>query len=384
MRHFLLTLSLTTISAVAASCAPEWFRNAEVYNGWYKPWDTKVIADKMAGIPLIVGAPADPKIVEAAHRQGTRVITYITIYQMPMDGSYMGAKLADHPDWVLIDANGENSKSCFWNSENYRWYEVCDNNPGYRKAVLDYVRKILDAGVDGIFIDNAHPAAQCFGEKLGKHKHLMPGVDNRAAWASLVREIVALVKARNPDNLVILNPGEPSDFLRGLADGIMIESYICTHASNTRWHNWERILQWAKQWGDGPDVIVALSYIGHTPNSPREDAFYCYACARLSGFLWADWYSRFDDYKDLFSLRLGKPQGRMHRQGPIYYRAFEHGIVAVNSSSDPAPLSLPIPGHYTIVDQFTGRLIKLDNSVLRVEIPPASGRVYAVPSTIQQ
>lgn len=384
MKHMLLALALTMLGALAASAAPEWFRNAEVYNGWYKAWDTKVVAEKMAGIPLVVGAPADRKIVQAAHRQGTRVITYMTIYQMPMDSSYQGAKLSDHPDWVLINEKGENSRSCFWNSENYRWYEVCDNSPGYRKAVRQYVSKIMDSGIDGIFIDNAHPAAQCFGEKLGKHKHAVPGTDNAAAWASLVREIVALVKARNPDNIVIVNPGEPSDFLRGLADGIMIESYICTHASNTRWHNWDRILQWAKDWGGGPDQIVALSYIGFTPNPPREDAFYCYACAKLSGFLWADWYSKFDDYKDLFSLRLGAPQGRMHRQGPIYYRVFEHGVVAVNPSSEAASLSLPTPGHYAVVDQFTGKLVELDKSVLRVQIPPESGRVYVTPATTQR
>lgn len=384
MKNLLLTLALTMIGALAANSAPDWLRNAEVYNGWYKAWDAKVISEKMAGIPLVVGAPADRKIVEAAHRQGTRVIAYMTIYQMPMDSSYQGNKLADHPEWVLIDANGENSRSCFWNSENYRWYEVCDNSPGYRKAVLDYVKRILDSGVDGIFIDNAHPAAQCFGEKLGKHKHAVPGTDNAAAWASLVREIVRVVKAKNPDNVVILNPGEPSDFLRGLADGIMIESYICTHASKTRWHNWDRILQWARDWGDGPDQIVALSYIGHTSNPPREDAFYCYASAKLSGFLWADWYSKFEEYKDLFSLRLGPPQGRMHRQGPIYYRAFENGVVAVNPGSQPASLSLPMPGHYAVVDQFTGKLVDLERSILRVEIPAESGRIYVVTSAAPQ
>lgn len=379
MRCILTAAILTLIAALSAGAAPEWFRDAEVYNGWYKAWDTKIVADKMAGIPLVIGAPADRKIVEAAHRQGTRVLTYITLYQMPLDQVYQGYKLADHPEWVVIDSKGERARSVFWSSDNPGWYEVCANNASYRKAALAHIRKLLASGIDGLFIDNAHPPMQCFGEKFGKHKHIFLGEDHLRPWQDFMREVVRTVKAANPNNIVILNPGEPSEFHRGLADGIMIESYICTHASKVRWHDWNKILQWAKDWGDGPDQIVTLSYIGFTPATPREDAFYCYSCARLSGFLWGDWYTKIDDYKDLFALRLGKATGRMHQQGPVYYRTFEHGIIAVNPGPDPAALSLPVKGCDTATDQFSGTQLKLTDSILRVEIPAASGRVYKLP-----
>lgn len=379
MKFIMVAVGLLAVAASAYGAAPEWFRKAEVYNGWYKAWDTKVIGEKMKGIPFVVGAPPDKKLVEAAHKQGTKVITYITLYQMPLDEVYEGSKLADHPDWIVINSQGERAKSVFWGTENIGWYEVCANNASYRKAALAYIRKVLDSGVDGLFIDNAAPPVQCYGEKFGKHKHIFPGEDHLRPWQDFIREVVRTVKAKNPDNIVILNPGEPSDFLKGLADGIMIESYICTHASKVRWHSWDRILQWAKEWGDGPDQIVALSYIGFTPASPREDAFYCYACARLSGFLWADWYSKFDSYKDLFALRLGGPTGKMQQQGPIYYRTFEKGIVAVNPGSAPATLELPIKGCGYMTDQFNGIRVKLTESTLRIEIPAASGRVYRMP-----
>lgn len=378
MRLIVLTAALSILAALGTNAAPEWFRDAEVYNGWYKAWDTKVVADKMAGIPLVIGAPADAKIVEAAHRQGTRVLTYITLYQMPLEEVYQDSKLADHPDWILVNAQGERSRSVFWGTENIGWYEVCDNNASYRKAALAYIRKILATGIDGLFIDNAHPPMQCYGAKLGKHKHIFAGEDHLRPWQDFMREVVRTVKDGHPDRIVILNPGEPSDFHRGLADGIMIESYICTHASNVRWHDWNKILQWAKGWGDGPDQIVALSYIGFTSAPPREDAFYCYACARLSGFLWADWYSKFDNYKDLFALRLGQPTGRMHQQGPVFYRSFEHGIVAVNPGSDSAELVLHVKGD-SAIDQYKGDQIKLTDSTLRVEIPAGAGRVYKLP-----
>jgi hypothetical protein len=377
MRYIPIVVLLLVVTPARA--VPQWFRNAEVYNGWYTAWNEKVVKEKMTGIPLVVGCPPDRKIVEAAHRQGTRVITYITLYQMPLDQVYEDSKLGDHPDWIVINARGEQAKSVFWSSDNPGWYETCANNAGFRKAMLAYIRKILATGIDGLFIDNAHPPAQCYGEKLGKHKHIFPGEDHLRPWQDFIREVVRTVKAKNPENIVILNPGEPGNDLRGLADGIMIESYICTWASKVRWHNWDRISQWAKDWGDGPDQIVTLSYIGHTSAPPREDAFYCYACARLSGFLWADWYSKFDSYKDLFAVRLGEPTGKMQQQGPIYYRMFDRGIVAVNPGADPASLVLPVKGCDYVTDQFNGIRLKLSESTLRVELPAASGRVYRLP-----
>lgn len=376
--RLILTLALLVAALLSAEAAPpEWFRNAEVYNGYYRAWDEAVVKDKMAGIPLVVGAPADKKIVDAAHKQGTRVISYITLYQAPMDQVYEDSKLSDHPEWIVIDSQGQRAKSVFWSSDNPGWYELCANNPEFRKARLAYIRKILDSGIDGLFIDNAHPPAACYGEKLGKHKHITSGVGHMKPWQDFIREVVRTVKAKNPNNIVILNPGEPNDSLRGLADGIMIESYICTYVSKTRWHDWDRILSFEKQWGGGPDQIVTLSYIGSTANSPREDAFYCYACARLSGFLWADWYSKFDSYKDLFTVRLGKATGKMV-PGPVYYRTFEHGIVAVNPGSAPAKLEMPLKADY-VTDQFSGTRLKLTDSTLKVEIPAASGRVYGLP-----
>ena len=53
----------------------------------------------------------------------------------------------------------------------------------------------------------------------------------------------------------------------------------------------------AEEFGDyvkGGGTIGALSYVGHTPYGAQEDAFWSYACARLLGFLWADWFTSED------------------------------------------------------------------------------------------
>ncbi len=185
-------------------------------------------------------------------------------------------------------------------------------------------------------------------------------------WQDFIREVVRTVKERGMDKVVILNQGEPSESRRGLADGIMIESYICTHAAKRRWHNWDRILQWAKDWGNGPDQIVALSYIGFTSATPREDAFYCHACARLSGFLWADWYGKYDDYKDLFALRLGELVGKMQQRGPVYFRVFEKGVVVVNAGKEPAEFVVPSGENPQVEDKFSGKRLEITGGTLRV------------------
>jgi len=76
MRYALALCILMTIP-VAAHSAPDWFRNAEVYNGWYKAWDAKVVEDKMARIRLVVGAPADAKIVEPIRFENSTMRTDI-------------------------------------------------------------------------------------------------------------------------------------------------------------------------------------------------------------------------------------------------------------------------------------------------------------------
>src|SRR5512140_1009485 len=112
------TRRLTTIMAallltcgLADAAAPQWLRETGVFNGWYKPWTDDFIRDKLTSMPLVIGVPADKKIVEKAHGQGARVLSYITVYQMPTAHEYEGSKLSEHPEWMVINSKGEQAKS---------------------------------------------------------------------------------------------------------------------------------------------------------------------------------------------------------------------------------------------------------------------------------
>ena len=131
----------------------------------------------------------------------------------------------------------------------------------------------------------------------------------------------------------------------------MLESYICTWVSTERWMDWNS--HWNKQGKDlQPFVkagkqIQALSYLGHTPYGTREDGFFCYASARLAGFVWSGGRSIAGSGVDeLYRLRLGKPLTDEKEENGVHYRLFERGLVAVNPERDKAArftLDAPAP-----------------------------------------
>ena len=83
-------------------------------------------------------------------------------------------------------------------------------------------------------------------------------------------------------------------------DALMWESYckpkVSVNEANIfggaeRRHDWNKIKQAAEEFKpyiESGKAILALSYVGGaTPEQCKDNAFYAYACARLSGFLWA-------------------------------------------------------------------------------------------------
>ena len=371
---------LAVAAGGGAAPAPQWLREAEVFNGWYSAWTDEAIS-RMRGLPFVVGVPPDKAVIEKAHKVGTRVLVYLTFYQWPPNDVYQGAKLADHPDWVMIRPDGKEGISCFDSSDNPGWRTVCSNSPAFRKYVLDYTRRLMKLGADGVFVDNAHQDAQpCQGPKFGRHSHIDAAKDNLRAYCDLLRAARSVVKEFGQDKALIANPGGPYAELAGVCDAQMLESYICTHASDKRWHDDARILEFARAYApfiEKGNGIVALSYIGHTKNPPREDAFYCYAWSRLSGFVWADWFTSPRSAGLLFVLRLGKPIGPMQTGDNCHTRLFEHGMVAASGNSGEGRFALSAAEHPRVLDVFEGRHLEPSGSdQYRISLPPGQGRVY--------
>jgi hypothetical protein len=376
MKTLLFTLAL---SLAVAGAPPQWLNDAEVCNGWYGGWDDAII-EQMKDMPFVVGSHGvSEEALRKAHAAHARVLVYVTFYQMPPDTYYQHANISEHPEWICIHADGKDGISSFHETDNPNWVTVCPNSPGFREYVLKTTRLIMARGADGVFIDNGYPDVNCEGPKFGRHKHIYPDKDNIYAYRKLLEDVRAEVKRSGADKIVIVNRGNPAEEWVGACDGQMLESYICSWAWDNRWEE-SRILKYQQLWSSMSDrgcPIVALSYIGHTKNPPREDAYYCYAWARLSGFIWADWFTAKDCARDLYALRLGKALGPMKTADGYFTREFQHGLIVVSSQSKGASFKISAKDHPKVLDCFNAVHLKPGPSGdYEITLDPGQGRAY--------
>ncbi len=383
--------------------SPEWFRVAEVYNGWYNEWNDDVVKTRLKGFPLIVGVPHKKEWIDKAHEQGVKVIPYISFYKAlaiadAVEGSWKKAPgmgnpadgyispfwkemdLSKHPEWMLYNEAGEVRRPFDHKPYAAGWQQVCTNAPGYVDAALRGVRKLLDLDGDGLFIDNVHATVDCFGAKLGKHKHVEPEKNNKETYKQLLQKVYDIVKNEYGQNkLIMLNSGADPEYWP-YGDAMMHESYICSRASVERLNDWGPIIERAKRGKDAlahGKVIVALSYVRNTSPNIKGDAFFCYACAKLSGFHWADWFTIPQDNpaQELFTLRLGQPTSEMLETNGVHFRWFEKGLVIVNPAESEKELSISPVALASLRDVYAQTMVKADGGSLSLVIPAQSGRV---------
>ncbi len=314
---------------------PQWLRDSESYAVGYDPagWD----ALAQSKVKFITHCPINREFFARCHALRSRCFPYVTFYQGYASQSCQGVNLKDHPEFIEVDAQGNLKRSGFWESEDAKnMYTTCPNVAEYQEAMLAWVRQILELGADGVFVDNISSRVPCFGPKFGKHKHLVD--DQNRAFAMLLKRTREMIKRYRPDGALIVNSASPlsipAEYWKFI-DADMLESYICTWVSTERWFDWKT--HWHEQgirlrpYLEAGKQVQALSYLGHTPYSVKEDAHFCYATARLAGFVWNGGVPlSHPDVAPLYRLRLGKPLCNEQEDGGVYWRAFEAGLVAVN------------------------------------------------------
>lgn len=352
--------------------------NAEMCNGIYGNWNNQTL-EQARDMPFTVLSHPGATNITVAHNLGIRVLTYCSFYHAPPNTVHQNANVYDHPDWVCIQPNGSPGLSAFIYAGEARWVTMCPNSIGYRKYVLSTAQMLMDQGADGLFIDNGHPDLVCEGPRFGRHNHIYPDQDNTYAYRRLLEDVQALVKSYGQDKVTVVNPGSPRDEWMGACDGQMLESYICSWAWDNRWTE-EKILACQKQWGSSPErdaPVIALSYLGYTKNLVRDDAFYTYAWAKLSGFIWADWFTGKTTSSDLYKVRVGQPTGPMQTFDGYYLREFIGGVVVTTSQSKGATFRINAIDHPKVTDVYSGKLLRANRSgYYEITLRNGQGRVY--------
>jgi hypothetical protein len=304
--------------------------------------------------------------------------------------------IKDKPQWILIGSDGKER----WN---FGYRQLCNNSPGFQEAVETALRRLMDLGVDGVFIDNVHPDEKCYGPKFGRHEHVYPDESHTDSFIRTLKLAYDVVKSYGPDKVVLHNSGGPNKRFAPYADGSMWESYICSWAWPGRsltWGKseltWDEVKKGAEEWRDyieSGKQVIALSYLYNFPGGTEstfgrdfyENAFLTYACARYSGFLWADWFTLgYSNARVLYRVRLGRPTSGMIDDGHLHLRRFQRGLVAINSGTSAYEGDLEVKTEREeLLDVYSYKPVKVDAGRMTVSIPPWSGRVYWADGTVK-
>jgi len=374
--------------------------------------------------PWMTDMEEEKRYLQKAHSLGIKVLPYVSVEKAwELEGLllerfnqiapltaipyYKAVDPTYHWEWVLVNEDG-----CYmprygtlvkkddgtwdvdwsrwfiygqWNERNppnsYSWY-MCSSAPGYREAVVKGVRAVMDMGFDGIFLDNTCTARlpKCFGPEYGKHEH----IDNEntdKSYIKIAQFIYQAVKSYGDDKILMLNSGE-EDVYTDYRDACMLESYVIG-GGNKRW-DWELITKFDKQLKNERKhnrAVCALSYVrGEMPPYPDKDnIFYAYACAKLSGFLWSCMAEEhLDIIRIFYRAALKTPVGEMQERNGVYFRHYKNGIVVVNPSKQPCRIQLPLyEAVKEPVELYTMCRLPVMDGECTIDVPAESGRVIS-------
>ena len=350
------------------------------------------------GVPLISHVPHSEKAFEEAQKQGFRVIPYVHFKCIHSYYADQDVFLFQHPEILLKDKDGKWVHIHMDGSDRLYRFLTCANNPAYWKLSLAYVKKMMDWGADGVFIDNVGLRNACFAPDFNvpetsskknpeflpyTHEHLFPDATHDYAWDKMLQAIRILVKSYGEDKIVILNSGIGTPFQKN-GDCCMWESFIYSWAWEGRRHTWADVKKRAldNEWFiDAGRRITALSTINPSRETAKNDAFWAFSAARLVDFIW--WASLSGTGAEiLYQAHMGKGLEPFKEINGLAYRTFENGIIVLNNSEEDQNIELPLPAGFQtrrVMDLYNGsQIIQVRNKKVKVEVPGESARVYLV------
>jgi len=370
--------------------APDWLRHAETYLLLWRMADWPLV--KTGKFSFVTHVPHDRAIMDKLNAMNIRPVPYIQMIHLQNYAPQFGIDLRRHMDWIAINKRGIRKKSHYWQSADLKnWYETCPYVEAYISAIESYVKKLMRWGAYGVFFDCITDRWQpeqggfkCYGEEYGVHKHKYH--DLTAAYGAIFKRLRRAIKAINSEGALLGNGNPFSEYFPEpwvrYFDAYMLESYVCSFLSKKRWFDWDktwnRIGKCFRPAVRAGKQLQALSYLGGTGRSVRDEAFFCYASARLAGFVWSGGTrGGVKDLMPLYAVRLGRPKTHALEINGIHYRIFEDGFVALNPSKTKKIL---LPGKRlpagAVYDLFQDSWISCAARAWKIEVPANSGRVY--------
>ena len=353
-------------------------------------------AEAVRGVSLLSHVPHSPDAFRLAHEQGIRAIPYVHFMCIHTNYADQDVFYFEHPEILMKNAKGRWVHTGMDGSDRLHRFRTCANSPSYWRLSLDYVKKLMEWGADGVFIDNAGRRPPCFGPRFNQvrnpefdpyvHEHLFPNASHDYAWGRFLEAVRALVKSYGEDKIVVLNSGI-GDPWQSAGDLCMWESFIFSWAWEGRRQTWSDVKKRANanQWyRDAGRRIVALSFLDPARHDMKNDAFWALACARLVDFI--PWMNLgHTEVEFLSRLHLGRGLGPAEEAGQVAHRFFENGLIVLNDSSEDRNVELRLPDGFapaTLLDLYeSNRMVPLHKGVVIVPVPSKMARIFVKDKT---
>ncbi len=348
------------------------------------------------GVPLISHVPHSEKAFKEAHKQGFRVIPYVHFKDIHSFYSDQDVFLFEHPEVLLQDETGKWVHIPMDGTDRLYRFLTCANSPSYWKLNLAYVKKMMDWGADGIFIDNVSGRVDCFAPNFNRaetdprtnpefgkytHEHLFPEATQDYAWDRMLQAIRQLVKSYGEDKVVVLNSGMGTELQKN-GDASMWESFIYSWAWEGRHDTWADVKKGAQDnaWFlDSGKRITALSTIKPFLKESKDDAFWAFSAANLVDFIW--WATLNGTGAEvLYQVQLGKALEPLKEINMLASRTFENGLIVLNDGTEDQNVELALPKNLKrkyLLDLYNdSQIVKIRKGKVNILVPKSSARVY--------
>lgn len=247
-----------------------------------------------------------------------------------------------HPDWFLLDQNGDRIKS---KGDNYY---MDPGNEGFRQFWLQRARELQETyNWDNIFLDNVEASRSKLvkkGETVAKYPDDQSYQQSVEGFLDFIRKNYFQPRGKLMYGNIVSEGNDPAwdQYLQHL-DGAMIESFA------TDWsHGYRSSQDWEQQMKQVESALAQDKTLILVAQGKQDDS-------KLQNFAFASYllvnngkavfrYTNSDSYRDLwwyddYDTNIGTPRGpRYQDSGGGWRRDFSNGYVTVNPQKETAEI----------------------------------------------
>lgn len=245
----------------------------------------------------------------------------------------------EHPDWFLLDKNGERMLVTEGDNE---WYLMDPGSIGWREFFMERVRQnMTDPNWDGVFLDNVEVTFAFFEEDERLPAQYPNEAAYQQAWQSFLeylhtgyfqpngKLLFANLVARKDD-------ANWTNYITHL-DGVMHEGWAIDKPDRFRSpETWEQHMQLAEKTQEMGKDIILVSQGTKDDLELQQFAFASYLLVNQENAIFR--YANSSMYREIwvydnYNVPIGYPLGPRYQDGDAWRRDFSNGTVMVNPES---------------------------------------------------